>query len=110
MMTAAEGAIWSYTGAACGGKMETARGLLTSPNHPEKYPNNADCIYSISTPVGTNISLTFYYLNIEHDSSCSYDFLEIRDGNSEDSPLLGKFCGTAIPMGIKSSQNNMWMR
>ena len=40
---------------------------------------------------------------------CS-DFLEIRDGNSEESPLIGKFCGDKSPASIQSTQNQIWIR
>ncbi|XP_016402401.1 bone morphogenetic protein 1-like, partial [Sinocyclocheilus rhinocerous] len=44
-----------------------------------------------------------------HDN-CAYDYLELRDGDSENSPLLGRFCGYAKPDDIKSSSNQLWMK
>ena len=38
------------------------------------------------------------------------DYLEIRDGNSENSPLIGKFSGKNIPKTIQTTRNMMWMR
>ena len=40
------------------------------------------------------------------------DFIEIRDGNSEDSPLMGKFCGNHgnVPAFMTTSQNHMAIR
>ena len=40
------------------------------------------------------------------------DFMEIRDGNSDISPLMGKFCGdeTIIPPEMTSTQNQLWIR
>ena len=45
------------------------------------------------------------------------DYIEMRDGINEDSPLMGRFCGneTDIPKIIQTSQNNLrirwtWMR
>lgn len=49
-------------------------------------------------------------LQIERHDSCAYDYLEVRDGNSENSPLLGRFCGYDKPDDIKSSSNQLWMK
>ena len=45
-------------------------------------------------------------------TSDTSDFIEIRDGNSDISPLMGKFCGkdTFIPSGVTCSQNQLWIR
>ena len=42
--------------------------------------------------------------------TCWYDYLEIRDGPSKDSPLLKKLCGIGLPASIQSSQNHLWIR
>lgn len=49
-------------------------------------------------------------LQIERHDSCAYDYLEVRDGNSENSPLLGRFCGYDKPDDIKTSSNQLWMK
>ena len=113
----------------CGGYFSTRNGTITSPSYPGNYPSNADCIYTIAQPTGTVIMLNFLSMDIEsHDCDydyydycdpCSYDYigtpsgdyLEIRDGPSSDSPLLGeKLCGNEIPSSIQSSQNKLWIR
>lgn len=47
---------------------------------------------------------------IERHDSCAYDYLEVRDGNSENSPLVGRFCGYDKPDDIKTSSNQLWMK
>ncbi|XDB56633.1 hypothetical protein AB1E18_010097 [Capra hircus] len=47
---------------------------------------------------------------IERHDSCAYDYLEIRDGFTEDSALIGHFCGYEKPDDVKSSSNRMWMK
>ena len=94
----------------CGGSYTSLSGAIKSPSYPNPYPDNADCIYTISLPIGTIIGLSTETFDIEHGSDCSADSLEIRDGVSEDSPTLGKFCGTDLPSSIQSTQNNMWIR
>ena len=42
----------------------------------------------------------------------SSDFIEMRDGNSEAFPLIGKFCGNRsdIPAFTHTTQNNLRIR
>ena len=109
----------------CGGNFTTPNGVLTSPLYPENYTNNADCIYTISQPSGSFINLTITALDVDiysdpffgyysyyynNDDTCNTDYLEIRDGNSQESPLIKYVCGDEIPDPIVSTQNNIWMR
>lgn len=36
-----------------------------------------------------------------------FPFLQLRDGNSADSPELGKFCGVTIPQPVRTSSNQL---
>ena len=106
---------WSYGSGVCGGNFTTLNGLITSPSFPNKYPINSDCRYIISQPNGAVINIIFSKLDteyVEYDFGCSYDYLEIRDGNSPTSPMLGRFCGNRneIPAPIQSSQNVLYIR
>lgn len=42
--------------------------------------------------------------------SCNYDFIEIRDGGTINSPVLGKFCGYDRPSTVVSTGNVMYAR
>ena len=48
---------------------------------------------------------------MESHSNCSFDFLQIFDGNSTSHLNIGKFCGTNLPKGgtIKSTTNEMFL-
>ena len=108
----------------CGGYYTNANALLSSPSYPnpytngkitslsdpDNYPDNADCIYNISQPPGTVILLNFLSMDIEDHRTCKYDYLEIRDGRSHDSPLLEKHCGSSTPSPIQSTQNQLRMK
>ena len=109
----------TYRSGMCGGNFTTLNGIFTSPSYPENYPDNSNCIYMIRQPVGNIIVLNFlsmdsglFYCN---GVACSPyfdcpDYLEIRDGQSENSPLLAKICGHEILAPIQSTQHIMWMR
>ena len=117
---------------ACGGTFTSPHGLLTSPNYPDVYPNDADCIYIVSLTNGIGINITVVDMDIEYESenyddyydsndyhqyggvTCKYDYLEIRDGTSEQSPLIGAYCGdstvVSLPIQMQSTGNNVWIR
>ena len=109
---------WSFNVGACGGNFTTPSGILTSPQHPGYYPNT-DCVYIITQPEGNYVNLTFLMLLTHkwNTPTCkdgpngqTSDYLEIRDGNHEKSPLLARVCGTELPSPILSTQNKVWMR
>ena len=97
----------------CGGSFTTQSGSFTSPSYPGNYPDNTDCIYTISQPNGTVILLNFVSMDIKYDEDkCDgcCDYLEIRDGPSATSPLLDILCGIDIPAPIQSSQSQTWLK
>ena len=107
-------------------------GLMSSPYYPNYYPGRAYCVYIILQPVGTVTVLKFLSMDIEYEYydysnnteldhdfqngnlTCPFDYLEIKDGSSEQSPLIDKYCGDqtvlSLPMVILTTQNNAWMR
>ena len=85
----------------CGGIFKDKYGHLTSPG----FPNLQSCIYEILQPNNTFIKLTILQFNLTFDTTCNDEFLEIRDGYTAESPLIGKFCGIGgidIPSTILS--------
>ena len=103
----------NYSPGLCGGDFTEANGHLSSPSYPKQYPHNEDCVYTISQPNGTYLLLTFLEFHLFEEDCGSwygYDYLEIRDGSSEESPLIGKFCGDKFPTFIQSTQSKIWLR
>ncbi|XP_057318342.1 dorsal-ventral patterning tolloid-like protein 1 [Microplitis mediator] len=66
------------------------------------YPNSPlieteeSCEWRISGAHGERIALNIEALNIYETTNCTTDYLEIRDGYWNGSPLLGRFCGNEI--------------
>lgn len=78
----------------CGRQLTESTGTLTSPGYPGSYPPNADCIWVITAPRGHYIELKFKIFDIHKvGRGCRYDYVEVRDGNSRNSPSLGRHCG-----------------
>ena len=97
----------------CGGKYSKANGILTSPLHPDPYPGMANCIYLISQPNGTYVNISFLNMDIVcQDLALGSDYIEMWDGISEDSPLMGKFCGNGsdVPTFMQTTQSSLRIR
>ena len=75
---------------ACGGTFADESGIITSPYHPNPYPSGRQCDYLIVQPPGTIIQLQFVDFEIEGSFNCAYDYLEMRDGDSENATLICK--------------------
>ena len=81
---------------------------IISPNYPSYYDDNMDCHITLRFAQGQRISLQFLAFEIEPNSACSYDYLNIYDGPTSSSSLIGsKLCGETIPDSVESTGNTM---
>uniref|UniRef100_A0A3Q2T3U7 Inactive serine protease PAMR1 n=1 Tax=Fundulus heteroclitus TaxID=8078 RepID=A0A3Q2T3U7_FUNHE len=87
----------------CGGVIHKRQGHLVL----ESYPNNARCEWTIQVEKPFTIELRFMMLSLEFHSSCRYDFVEVRDGDSINSRVIGRFCGNSRPASLQSSGNTL---
>ncbi|XP_059569796.1 neuropilin and tolloid-like protein 2 isoform X8 [Alligator mississippiensis] len=86
-------------------------GHFASPNYPDIYPPNQECIYILEAAPRQRIELTFdepYY--IEPSFECRFDHLEVRDGPFGFSPLIDRYCGLKSPALIRSTGRFMWIK
>ena len=80
--------------------------IIITPNHPGNYENNKIC--QVRIRFSGRVRIRFEKFDVETASSCRYDFLEVRDGDSSTSNLIGsKLCGNNIPNPIESSTSSM---
>ena len=70
-----------------------ATGVVTSPNHPDNYPNNIDKTQTIEVESGKILRLEFTHFAVDGaPSDCqSYDFVKITDGDG--TTLMDNSCG-----------------
>ncbi|XP_046880031.1 cubilin [Hypomesus transpacificus] len=94
----------------CGGTFTESEGILISPNWPNSYAHNRQCIYVLRLPVGEVVSLNFTHMDLETHTGCLFDYVEVRDGASETAPLIGKYCGTTLPAPISTTSHFLWLR
>ena len=54
-----------------------------------------------------------YYDYHQFDGKTCFDYLEIRNGNSQDSALLGKYCGDSdvlsLPIAMQTTGEHLWL-
>lgn len=58
-------------------------GSLTSPGYPQDYANDLDCTWVLGSPTETIIKLIFESFDVEAESDCGYDVVEVFDGVTE---------------------------
>ena len=85
-------------------------GFFTTPNYPKSYPSNMECEWTIVTSHGYTIELKFEEFNLENSGACLYDFVDVRDGSSEFSSLINRFCASSIIAPIRSSNNSLFIK
>ncbi|XP_026220523.1 neuropilin and tolloid-like protein 2 isoform X1 [Anabas testudineus] len=103
---------WPKNSRYCGNWARNAEGgTFSSPNYPNTYPPNKECLYVLEAQPRQRIELqfdkTFY---IEASFECRFDHIEVRDGPFSFSPLINRFCGSASPGLVLSSGRFMWIR
>ena len=67
--------------ADCHGEFHATDGWIVSPGYPDGYPDDIFCTYRIIQPQKSGITLYFDSINLEHEESCSYDWLEVGSTN-----------------------------
>ena len=76
---------YDYSGfPGCGGNFTTDSGILISPNYPNAYHHNDQCIWTITIPPQDVMVFEITNLDLEDNDNCQYDFLEV----SKDCTLL----------------------
>ncbi|XP_062270427.1 neuropilin-2a [Scomber scombrus] len=96
----------------CGGVFDASEaGYITSPGYPLEYPPHQNCHWVITAPEPSQrIVLNFNpHFEIER-LDCKYDFIEIRDGNTENADVLGRHCSNIAPAPIISSGPSLQIR
>ena len=83
----------------CGDVFVKHSGEFTSLDFPRQYPNNANCIWRISTDPNRRIVLGTKNMEFDLEPgsniySCNYDFVKVSDGLNEKEKCIGKFCGS----------------
>ena len=61
-------------------------------------------------PKDYQVALKFQSFEVENHDNCVYDYVEVRDGDTADSRLIGVFCGYKVPSDIRSTSNKLFVK
>ncbi|XP_074528444.1 procollagen C-endopeptidase enhancer a [Halichoeres trimaculatus] len=93
----------------CGGDLVGDSGFVGSEGFPSFYKPNSKCSWRITVPEGNVVTLSFRIFDLEADSQCRYDYLDVYNGHSNLVQKLGRFCGTFRPGALISTTNTMML-
>uniref|UniRef100_A0A8D3D5H9 CUB and Sushi multiple domains 3a n=1 Tax=Scophthalmus maximus TaxID=52904 RepID=A0A8D3D5H9_SCOMX len=85
----------------CFSNFTAPMGTVLSPDYPEGYGNNLNCVWLIISEPGSRIHLAFNDFDLEPP----YDFLTIKDGDQSGAMILGRFSGAEVPSHLTSNSN-----
>ncbi|XP_068442403.1 CUB and sushi domain-containing protein 1a isoform X2 [Clinocottus analis] len=91
--------------APCGGHLTAPTGVLLSPGWPSFYKDSLNCQWVIEAQPDHAVKINFDRFQTE----VNYDTLEIRDGPSASSPLVGEYHGTQAPHFLISTTNVLFL-
>nr|XP_033813503.1 procollagen C-endopeptidase enhancer 2 [Geotrypetes seraphini] len=90
----------------CGGNLSGESGLIGNEGFRGVYPPNSRCTWRITVPEGKVVVLSFQFMDLESDSLCRYDFVDVYSGHTS-RERIGRFCGTLNPGAVVSNSNRM---
>ena len=85
-------------------ELTSVDGIIESNPPGQYYENNMDCQWNITSNAW--VELTFDHFDTEKLD----DYVFVYDGGSLSSPLIGQFSGNKIPLPMKSSSTNLYVR
>ncbi|XP_073531495.1 CUB and sushi domain-containing protein 1 isoform X2 [Phyllobates terribilis] len=86
---------------SCFFNFTTPSGIILSPNYPDEYGNNMNCVWLIISEPGSRIHLIFNDFDVEPQ----FDYVAVKDEGIADLPALGTFSGNEVPSQIASNSH-----
>lgn len=78
------------TAKECGGVLTDQQRIIQSPGFPEEYQDEQICYWHIRARLGQRIRLHFLEFDVEDDSGCLADYLEVYDSYDDVSGFAGR--------------------
>lgn len=86
---------------------ENGVATIRSPNYPDKYESNQECVWIAEIALGSRIRIVFTNFSTE----LNYDYLEVGNGDNylDKSTRVIKHSGPTSPQNFVSSGNVIWI-
>lgn len=94
----------------CGRALHEHADTFSSPGFPKSQKYKL-CVWRIAVTPGERVSLNFTVFSLRRSSGkCRDEYVEVRDGHSKSSPVIGRYCGKRVPPLIWSTGNRLWIK
>ena len=95
----------------CGETIIRPSGTITSPEYPSNYGADLHCQWHLQVRAGVLIEINFTDFMLEHSDGCMNDYVELYDGKTDQSHVIGRYCGYGqdhdVPRGIIKGSTNL---
>lgn len=75
----------------CGGIFTDTKRIFKSPGFPNEYDDNQVCYWHIRLKYGQRIHLSFLDFDLEDDTGCLADYVEIYDSYDDVHGFVGRY-------------------
>lgn len=84
----------------CGGTLKAEVKTKDLFSHAQfgdnNYPGGSECLWVLTAEKGYGVEIIFQVFEIEEETDCGYDYLELYDGADIKAPRLGRYCGSGV--------------
>ncbi|XP_070540443.1 cubilin-like [Ptychodera flava] len=94
----------NYRVGDCYHYLDGLEGKFETRGYPSPYPGDVYCEWRIEVPLGHRVRLKFNFIDVYSPRDCHLDYYDdgsdmiiIRDGFSDDSPIIARYCGSYAP-------------
>lgn len=98
----------------CGGQVRAEVKTKDLYSHAQfgdnNYPGGADCEWVIVAEEGYGVELVFQTFEVEEETDCGYDYMELFDGYDSTAPRLGRYCGSGPPEEVYSAGDSVLVK
>ncbi|XP_023620099.1 bone morphogenetic protein 1-like [Myotis lucifugus] len=98
----------------CGGQVRAEVKSKDLYSHAQfgdnNYPGGVDCEWVIVAEEGYGVELVFQTFEVEEETDCGYDYMELFDGYDSTAPRLGRYCGSGPPEEVYSAGDSVLVR
>ncbi|GFX24232.1 tolloid-like protein 2 [Trichonephila clavipes] len=91
----------------CKTSLTEGSGVIRSPGFPNFYPDKTDCWTLITVNPDKKIALNFDSIDLEYGDNCTFDYVQIYDGATRESTLLGQICSRQDRSSYESTSNSL---
>ena len=95
----------------CSNTLRALKGDIKTPQFPDIYPHDQDCLWKIELRKGYQIVIKFGFFKLHSISAGGecIDYVDVHQ-NGNDNKFIGRFCGSSNPGTIRVHSNQASLR